>query len=141
VLLQACGSGNATDVLWYPGRTVHAFSQIWAESGNSSPQIAWPQRLSPQQRDASAILAISGIADLPQAYIQQGDPDSSFLAFCAEAPALTREYDDFSYVDEIRTLQIGSQPGTNREVLSSRYDQAEQLITDTLDLGGLAYSL
>lgn len=139
-LLKACSSGEVGELLWYPGRTVSTFAQLWSEAYDRSLKVEWPAQLSPAQRDAASILSLTGVVELPEQLLATAQTDEGFLRFCAESPASEREFQDFSYEDEVRSLQIGTKRGRGRDLLQSRFDKSESLLVEGLNLRTDVYS-
>ena len=62
--------------------------------------------------------------------------DDLFLRFCAGDAASSRELQDFSYLDEIRCLQLGNETAQPRAILETRFSADEVLSFEALQLSG-----
>ena len=136
-LVNCCNSSNVSNLLWYPGKTVSTFAQLWASGSESLPTVDWQRNVAPPQRDAAAHLALSGLIEIPDEIISNGD--DGLLRFCSQDMPSKREYRDFSYDDELRSLQIGLVPGAVDQLIKTRYDVNERDSLDGLLLGGGYY--
>ena len=56
------------------------------------------------------------------------------LKFCERAQPEGRELDDLSYVDELRSIQIGKHVDS-AQILETRYSYDEDLILEALNVG------
>lgn len=135
-LINSLHSGDVTELLSYPGSTVNTFSQLWDSSEFGFAHVRWSDRIAIQQRDAVAVLALSRTIELPNEMMKaETQEELSFLGFCGEKTPKMRELSSFSYVDELRSLQIGSPPGSAHDFLLSRYDKQEEVTIEGLRLG------
>jgi hypothetical protein len=139
VLLQSLVSKKADDLVLFCGPTVSAFTQIWKQLypeeiaslmiGNTERYAAF---------ESSGVMALSGVVspEVLSLLPVESRHEELFLKFCIESTARSRELTDLSYIDEIRTLQIGGEKGFGESVLASKFDDLEFEYLDAFALPG-----
>lgn len=68
------------------------------------------------------------------------DDNNDILRFCAGITPESRVRNDFSFVDEIRCLQISRTATDGLSMIESRFSSQEEVVLDALDIGGEYWS-
>lgn len=135
-VLEAFVKEDVTELVSFPGRSILAFSELWSELKTEMPSITWPSDISDSVGDSLAVLALYKILDIPERNIEKMSPEAgAFFRFCNRHPALKREFSSLSYVDELRTLQLGSNSEELFDLLISRFSGEEDFPFEVLKLG------
>ena len=138
LVLRSFISRSATDLLRFPGPSTTTFAQFCVENPSGQVDVQWPDDVQPQHRDGAALLAIYGVCSPPDEWIQRFENryDQALLRFAAGQRALTREFHDFSYIDEVRTLQLRTPRERMTSFLTSRLYDEEDVVLEGLALDG-----
>lgn len=135
-LVKALIVRSPTDILLAPGPVVSAFASIMIESGVETVDCAWSPELPQEAFDSICTLALYGLCLPPSEWIdRQPQYSRSMIDFCKGTPIGSRLRADFSYIDELRSLQIGSSAEEMSSFLWTRFDDRELISLEALDVG------
>jgi hypothetical protein len=136
-VLNALVTGDASEMVKYPGLSVSAFCQFWKESKTDRPRLTWSNVPNDAERDSAAVLALYGLCVPPAAWINHFKLESSQLMVRLSAgwKAIRRSFDNFSYIDEMESFWLTP----NLDVplfLNTRFDDGEDVFLPGLYLEG-----
>jgi hypothetical protein len=133
---RALVAGKATELLHYPGPPVAAFAQLWRESHTAAPAIEWSTVTRLHERDSAITLGLYCLCQPPAEWIERfsSTPSQTALKLSASQHSLRRSYDDFSYIDEVESLLLGTEHDP-ASLLASRFDEGEDVFLPALGLG------
>ncbi|MEO6809545.1 MAG: RNA-directed DNA polymerase [Isosphaeraceae bacterium] len=140
VVLEALVTNDASAVMKYPGPTVSAFCELWLETKNHRPTVDWSSAPAKEERDSASVIALYGLCSPPEDWTNQLVEASSrtMVRLTSREQPKQRSFDDFSYIDEIESLFL--RPAIKfDQILSSRFDEGEDVVLPALDLGGQHY--
>lgn len=140
--VNALASGDATEILRFPGAGSRTAGEIAREAGTklTFSNMSVPEADTLVVRDSLAHLLLFGVLEAPRGSADAYAPhDSAILKFAAGNAPHSREFDDFSFADEVRSLQLGTNRQQIDAVLSSRFSDAEDISLDGLKLSGGGY--
>lgn len=139
-VVRALVTGDATELIQYPGPTVLAFCELWLESNTLKPRFTWSTSPAKEHRDSVSVLALHGLCSPPDGWTKQLSEQSSQLMvnLSSHLRPSRRSFDDFSYIDEMESLFLGPQISIER-CLHSRFDDGEDISLPALSLGGDDY--
>jgi hypothetical protein len=139
-VLKALVTGDASELTKYPGPTVSSFCELWKEFTTERPSCSWSSKPTKEERDGAGVLALCGLCTPPEAWTNQLRERSSrvMVGLSAGQRPTRRTFDDFSYIDEMETLFLKPGIDVNR-ILSTRFDDGEDVVLPTLSLGGNQY--
>ncbi|WP_341705045.1 reverse transcriptase domain-containing protein [Ferrovibrio sp.] len=133
-------ASEISKVVEFPGPTVNAFSQLWQFHENEpQPEHRYLRSV---HRDAAAILGLWGVTKIPTHLVEAEETidNNLLLKFCYSQSPTVRELRNQSYIDELRTLQIGRTEADIQRLMASRYDDLEFILLDGLMIGMGNYS-
>jgi hypothetical protein len=139
-VLKALVMGDASELTRYPGPTVSSFCELWRESTMDRPTFAWSSGPTKEERDGASVLALCGLCTPPEEWTNQLKEQSSrvMVNLSARLRPARRTFDDFSYIDEMESLFL--RPGIDVDrMLSTRFDDGEDVVLPTLSLGSDHY--
>ncbi|MGU3408069.1 RNA-directed DNA polymerase [Methylobacterium brachiatum] len=135
-LLEACARSDIRSVLPFSGKTVNAFSQIWAEGMepiNDSIDVA--NISGPELNSVSTMLMMGAIgSDAVNGSEITGSDWGRMFRFCGDVIPNTRDDISLDYLDEVLTLKMAQGSITPSEILKSRHDSGEDYIFESLYL-------
>jgi len=135
-LIKFLQDGDCFDLLEMPGAAVTAASAIIRASGTRAPRIVLPETLSEAATHSAGMLLLYGIAEVRPSLLQSTAADTAaLLSFCAGKAPQKRERTDFSYLDEIRSLQLSHSAEDNIRLLESRFSENEAVAFEALEIG------
>jgi hypothetical protein len=129
-----------------PGAASRTVGELCSELHLKIPAISQGRRqtvqqLGPVYRDSVAALSLFGVYQPGADEIASMDlRDKAYLKFCTGDSAAGREFSDFSYIDEIRSLQLGFGRADLDRIISTRFNDSEDVILEALLLGGSQYA-
>ena len=136
-LLRLLLDGDIGSILTMPGPGLMAGAGLLRQQGQRLPDVLQLQNIGTETVDALSVLLSFDVVRVDEAiYGQFGDNDREFLKFCAGKSPTNRVRNDFSYIDEIRCLQIGRTSQDNVSMIESRFSDQEGAVLDALDIGG-----
>ncbi len=135
-LLRLLLDDDPTQLLEMPGTAVAAAASLLANSAEPRSPIQLPDRFSEAAVHSASVLLLYGVAKLPQNLLQFIKPsDRELLLFCAGIEPNARERDDFSYIDEIRSLQLQRTATDRLKMLSLKFSESETSELEALEIG------
>jgi hypothetical protein len=139
-VLTALVTGDASELTKYPGPTVSSFCELWKESTTERPTFNWSCEPAKEERDGASVLALCGLSTPPKEWTNQLREQSSqvMVNLSSGQRPTRRTFDDFSYIDEMESLFLKPGIDVNR-MLSTRFDDGEDVVLPTLGLGGDHY--
>lgn len=139
-VLSALVTGDASALTKYPGPTVAAFCELWAETSTAPPRIDWSAEPAREERDGASVLALCGLCNPPDHWTSHFREQSSqiMVALSARQCPSRRTFDDFSYIDEMESLLLSPRADV-ANLLKSRFDDGEDVVLPVLSLGGIHY--
>jgi hypothetical protein len=136
-LLRMLLEGDVNEILTMPGPALLAGAGFLKQAGRKLPDIVQVPNPSQSTVDALAILLLFDVSRVDAAVIDTfGSDDKELLKFCAGQVPTSRVRDDFSYIDEIRCLQLPRTAQDNVSMIESRFSDQEGVVLDALDIGG-----
>jgi len=136
-LLRMLLDDDVGGMLNMPGAALAAGAGLLKQAGRRLPDIV--KRLNGGQSvvDALSVLLLFDVADVDDSLIETfSSDDKELLRFCAGQAPETRVREDFSYIDELRCLQLGRKIHDNVAIIESRFSDQEGVVLDALDIGG-----
>jgi hypothetical protein len=135
-LLKLLQDGDCSELLEMPGAAVSAAAAILRASGSRDRRVFLPETLSEAAMHSAGVLLLYGVAEIQPALIQPPATDAAaFLSFCAGKAPQRRERTDFSYLDEIRSLQLNRTAEERFQMLESRFSENEAVAFEALEIG------
>ncbi|MGP1691093.1 MAG: RNA-directed DNA polymerase [Giesbergeria sp.] len=124
-------------ILLMPGAALTAGCGVLRQTGQRLPKIEKLAVVTPVILESLAIIMTFDVCDIADEVIDALTPDErEFLLFCSGKPQLRRAAARFTYLDEIRCLQM-SQSSADRFIkIESRFSDQESVVLDALDIGG-----
>lgn len=124
-------------ILQMPGAALTAGCGVLRQTGQHLPTIEKIAVVTPVILESLAIIMTFDVCDIADEAIDALAPDErEFLLFCSGKPQLQRAAARFTYLDEIRCLQM-SQSSADRFIkIESRFSDQESVVLDALDIGG-----
>lgn len=136
-LLKMLIDGDVGPILKMPGPGLMAGSGLLRQEGRRLPDIQQLQDIAPETVDVLSVLSLFDVASIDESIFEQlGDGNMEFLRFCAGQTPTRRVRSDFSYIDEIRCLQLARTSEDNLAMIESRFSDQEGVVLDALDIGG-----
>ncbi len=133
-LITCCVSGDATHILSFPGRIASMFAQLWSEADIGLAKVDIDEGVKLHQRDALSVLLLYNVVRVPYASFRNLNlEDRELLMFCLGQKLKGRMLQDLSYVDEIRSLQSGSEQESASNYILRRLDAEDELV---IEMGG-----
>jgi Reverse transcriptase (RNA-dependent DNA polymerase) len=139
-VLEALVTGDASELTKYPGPTVSAFCGLWMETTEERPRFTWSSVPAREERDGAIVLALCGLCTPPNEWTNQLRERSSqvMVELSARLRPTCRSFDDFSYIDEMESLFLRPNIDVGH-LLTSRFDEGEDVVLPALRLGGSQY--
>jgi hypothetical protein len=138
VVVKSLVDGNLLGAIEFPGRTCAALAEIWRQRLRGTVEVRAIDHGEPA-RNALAQLALAGVARIdPNALNTLAELEvgtAEYFRFVQGIVGDRRKIADFSYVDEVRSLQMGQSATVPVEILSSRWSEGEPVVLDALSLG------
>lgn len=135
-LLRVLTGGDLEALLHLPGAAVSACGGILASKGRKLPKLEQLQGDGPEVVESLSSLVLFGVCEIGDRLLETLDADSrDFLLFCEGTAQARRERRDFSYLDEIRSLQMSRRPEDKFVMINNRLSDSEGVVLDALDIG------
>lgn len=136
-LLKMLLGGNISEILTMPGPGLLAGAGLLKQAGRRLPDIVQVPNHNQSIVDALSILLLFDVARVDDAVFEVFvKDDNELLKFCAGQIPTSRVRNDFSYIDEIRCLQLSRTAHDNVAMIESRFSDQEGVVLDALDIGG-----
>ncbi len=98
---------DCTDLLRLPGAAVATAASLVGTDPGPKFRVQLPRELRDEEIHSAAVLLLYNAAETPPGdQMYRSSDDAQFLAFCSGDQMNYREHGNFSYIDEIRTLQL-----------------------------------
>ncbi|MCP5127475.1 MAG: RNA-directed DNA polymerase [Gammaproteobacteria bacterium] len=127
------------DILGMPGPVLNTAASLLRQANRKLPPITLDSHSDQVIIDSVSILLLFGVVDLQRnALIKVNQTTSELLQFCANQPKSSdmQLIQDFSYINEIRTLQYPHLHDSYVNILETRFSDLESPVLDALDIGG-----
>ena len=136
-LLQMLVHANIYPILEMPGAALSAGCGVLRQAGKRLPKIEHLEALTPAIVESLAIILTYDVCDVAEEVFAALEPDvRDFLYFCAGKAQSSRIRSNFTYVDEIRSLQMSHTFDDKIAMIESRFSDQEAVVFDALDIGG-----
>jgi hypothetical protein len=136
-LLKMLIDDDVREMLAMPGPAMLAGAGLLRQAGRRLPDIKQIPNDNQNAVDALSVLLLFDVAHVDDAVLNALDGDNNeLLRFCAGQIPSARVRDNFSYIDELRSLQLGKTAQDNLAMIESRFSDQEGLVLDALDIGG-----
>lgn len=138
-LIKLLVGDSYEDILSMPGPALDTAASLLRQANRKLPTISLDSKSSQVLIDSASILLLFGVIELePNTLTKVNQTTKEFLHFCTNQPQLneTRLAQDFSYINEIRTLQLSRSHEDYLNVIETRFSDIETPVLDALDIGG-----
>lgn len=136
-LLQLLVNSDVYPILKMPGAALKAGCGVLRQSGRRLPKIVHLEEVTPAIVESLAIILTFDVCDVADNLIANLEPDTrEFLNFCANKRQTQRTRPDFTYIDEIRCLQMSQVDEEKFSKIENRFSEHEAVVLDALDIGG-----
>jgi hypothetical protein len=136
-LLQLLVNSDVYPILQMPGAALTAGCGVLRQTGRRLPKIELLEKVTPAIIESLAIILTFDVCDVSDDLIASLEPDArEFLYFCASKRQTQRKSPNFSYLDEIRSLQMSQVDEEKFTKIESRFSDLEAVVLDALDIGG-----
>lgn len=136
-LLKMLLDDNFEDILRMPGAALMAGAGMLKQLERQLPNITEIENNDSVFVDALSILLLFEVVSIDKTVINQFDQDAQeLLRFADGQVPESRVRDDFSYIDELRCLQLLRTKQDNAAMVESRFSDQEEVVLDALDIGG-----
>jgi hypothetical protein len=136
-LLHLLVHSDVYPILKMPGAALTAGCGVLRQAGKRLPKIEHLDGVTPAIIESLAIILTFDVCDVSTELIASLEPDSrDFLLFCIGKSQSQRARGNFTYVDEIRSLQMSQTHDDKFTKIESRFSDQEAVVLDALDIGG-----
>lgn len=134
-LLDFLVEGKIEPLLEMPGTAVSTAGSFARQLGLKW-QSTLPSSFSKAAIHSFGVLLLHGACQLPASTLPNlTDAQRRLLLFCAGQAPSDRELNNFTFLDEIRTLQIGRNSNDALEALDTRFANNEETVFEGLTIG------
>lgn len=131
---------SVSELIKVPGPAISTFASVFQELALGEVELETAQIDSPATLDSLATLTAFGIFEPPRDWIERLDtPNKEYIKFCMFTPLSSRVLTDFSYEDELRTLQINVDAALRQLLMTTRFSDHEGINFDALLVGAYGY--
>lgn len=124
-------------ILQMPGAALTAGCGVLRQRGQRLPKIEDLGVVTPVILESLAIIMMFDVCDIADEVIERlAQNERDFLLFCSGRPQLQRAMGSFTYLDEIRCLQMSQSSADRFTKIESRFSDQESVVLDALDIGG-----
>jgi hypothetical protein len=121
------------ELIKIPGPAISTFASIAKELALAEIKFDTSQLDSRSVLDSLATLLAFGVVEPAESWIEQLIPsDREYINFCIFRPLTSRALRDFSYEDELRSLQINANPSLRQALMTTRFSDLENINLDAL---------
>ena len=121
------------ELIKIPGPAISAFASIVKELELGGIRFDTSQLDSRSVLDSLATLLAFDVVEPPESWIEQLTPSNrEYVNFCIFEPLSSRAIRDFSYEDELRSLQINVDPSLRQALMTTRFSDLENINLDAL---------
>ena len=144
LVLKTLMSQDCTEALAYPGRVVSSICQLWPEHLQGfQPKITWPQSPDRAEAESAAHLALSLSVIPPKPFLQSLDKRTPggriLIEMCSQGCADRTRIEHQTYLDEMDLLYESLPHEEVVRMMTSRFDQLEDIGLEALLLGSPTY--
>ena len=124
---------SVDELMRIPGPAISTFASIVKELELGEIKFDASRLDSQSVLDSVATLLTFGVVELPDSWTEQLTPsDREYINFCRFKPLASRHLRDFSYEDELRSLQINVNPSLQQALMTTRFSDLENINLDAL---------
>jgi len=135
-LLKVLVMDDASWLLNMPGVAVNVAGERLSRRGAKISGLEKYTYQNPATLESLAILGLHGALDIPDSLLALfATEEREYLQFCMGYSEGNRSRDDFSYMDEIRCLQLGRTRADIRDAIETRFSDEEASVFDGLYIG------
>lgn len=127
------------DILSMPGPALNTAASLLRQANRMLPTVSLDGQSSQVLIDSVSVLLLFGVIKLESTtFTNVNQTTKEILNFCTNQsqPSETRLSQDFSYINEIRTLQLSRSHEEYLNVIETRFSDIETPVLDALDIGG-----
>ena len=136
-LLQLLVKSDVYPILKMPGAALTAGCGVLRQAGRRLPKIEHLEEVTPAIVESLAIILTFDVCDVSGDLMANLEPDArDFLYFCANKRQTQRTRANFTYIDEIRSLQMSQVDEEKFSKIENRFSEHEAVVLDALDIGG-----
>jgi len=116
-----------------PGPAISTFAEVFQELEHGKVTLVVEKIDTSTMLDSLATLTSFGVFEPPGDWIQKLTPNNQeYINFCMFARLSSRILTDFSYEDELRSLQINSDTSVRQTLMTTRFSDDECINLDAL---------
>jgi hypothetical protein len=128
-------------IMKMPGAALLTGAGMLKQSGRKLNIGIKPESIDSVFVESLSTLLLFDVVSLDTTLFDQFDSDSQeLLRFSSGQVPQFRVRDDFSYIDEMRCLQLFRKGQDNAAMIDSRFSDQEEVVFDALDIGGEYYN-
>jgi hypothetical protein len=132
-VIQSLITKSIDELIKIPGPAISTFASITKELELGEIKFDTSRLDSQSVLDSIATLLAFGVVELPESWIERLIPlDREYIDFCRFKPLASRQLTDFSYEDELRSLQINVDPSLQHLLMTTRFSDLENINLDAL---------
>lgn len=138
-VMKLLAGDSYEDILSMPGPALNTAASLLRQANRKLPNISLDSQSSQVSIDSACILLLFGVIELESTTFSKVDQKTKeLLQFCTNKtqPIEPRLSQDFSYINEIRTLQLSRSHEDYLNVIETRFSDMETPVLDALDIGG-----
>lgn len=135
-LLKLLRHGDVSELLHMPGSAVTAAASLLQQAHGAIGQIEIPGALKFPEIHSAAVLLLYGVARPPaDGQFDVSKSATEFLQFCEGRSLDRRQRNDFTFLDEIQSLQLNRAPEEKIDFLNTRLSDRETSVFEALEIG------
>jgi hypothetical protein len=127
---------NIQGLLDVPGPAVIAYASLSKLKGKPQIEVFLDGQKRQHVEAVASLLLYDRVKNTTETLDGISEHDLLYFKFCMSEIAETRELNDFSYVDEIRCLQMGHGAENALSILETPFSKSEDLTFEALQLSG-----
>jgi hypothetical protein len=140
VLLNSLINKSVNELIKIPGPAISTFASVFQELNMGKISLDSKLQNNRATLDSVSTLVAFGVLTAPTEWIDQWElNDREYIRFCSFDPIKSRVLNDFSYEDEMRTLQLNSNSSLRQSLMSTRFSDLEKINLDALTLSDDGY--
>jgi hypothetical protein len=140
IIINALIKKYVEDLINVPGPAVSTFASTFQSLSSSGEKLVINKFNYSSSLDSLATLLTFGLINPPDDLFKNLEiRDQEFINFCMFKGLNSRKLQDFSYEDELRTLQIGINPSIRDILMTTRFSDKEQINLDALSISNDGY--
>ena len=139
VIIRALITKNIAELIKIPGPATATFASIYKENETNKLKIEIPSDITQESLDSiNTLLAfdVCSISTLPDTISKH---NQEYTKFCCFNSCDSRLLKDYSFEDEMRSLQLNITPEVRQKYFTERYSDTEQLNLDVLSINENGY--